>query len=114
MFGLGFGEITAIVIIAVLIFGPDKLPEVARQAAGFIKTFRKMADDAKAELRKELGDDLGDFHLNDLRELDPRKAVRDSILGDSSPSAPVAPTPAPLNNTFVDNGVPAPFDDEAT
>lgn len=115
MFGLGFGEIAAVVIIAVIVFGPDRLPEFARQAAGFIKTFRKMADNAKSELRKELGDDLKDLGLDEITSLDPRKVVRETLLGDTpSSSAPThvqSPLPA---NSYLPDGAKAPFDEEAT
>ena len=111
MFGMGFGEITAIVIIAVIVFGPDKLPALAKQAAGFVKMMRKMTTDAKAELRKELGDDFNDLGLNDLRSLDPRQMVRDALADDPTPAPAVAPT---TENTYLADGTKAPYDDEAT
>ena len=115
MFGLGFGEIAAVAIIAIIVFGPDRLPEFARQAAGFLKTFRKMAENAKSELKNELGDDFKDLGLDDIRSLDPRQVVRETLLGDgpktSDPSQVRSPLPA---NSYLPDGVKAPFDEEAT
>ena len=112
MFGLGFGEISAIVIVAIIVFGPDRLPELAKQAAGFLKTFRKMAQNAKSELRNELGDDFKDLGLDELRSLDPRQVVRDALRDDHLPAASSAEPPAP--NAYLPHGVAAPFDEEAT
>lgn len=60
-----------IAVVGVLVFGPEKLPEFARQAAQFIKTLRRMAEQAR--------DDLG-WH-----EVDPREVVRQTILDDRPP-----------------------------
>lgn len=115
MFGLGFGEIAAVVVIAIIVFGPDRLPEFARQAAGFLKTFRKMAENAKTELKNELGDDFKDLGLDDIRSLDPRQVVRETLLGDSSSASTPDQVRSSLPaNTYLPDGAKAPFDDEAT
>ena len=90
MFGMGWSEIFLIGIVGVLVFGPDKLPEFARQSARFIRTVRRMAQDAKDDLGRELGHDLSSL---ELRDLDPREVVRRTILVDS-PTA-IAPPSAP-------------------
>lgn len=102
--GLGWMEIGAIMIVAMLLFGPDRLPGLARQAAQFVKVVRRMAEDAKADLSRELGDDFKDMNL---RDLDPRAAVRDALFTDAS-----APPP-PRIHTLRPDEVP-PFDVEAT
>ena len=58
MFGMGWSEIILIGIVGVLVFGPDKLPEFARQSARLMRTVRRMAQDAKDDLGRELGHDL--------------------------------------------------------
>ena len=69
MFGVGLTEIAVIAFVAVLVFGPDKLPDLARQAARFFKVAGKMAREARDELRTELGPEYSDL---ELRDLDPR------------------------------------------
>ena len=90
MFGMGWSEILLIGIVGVLVFGPDKLPEFARQSARLIRTVRRMAQDAKDDLGRELGHDLSGL---DLKDLDPREVVRRTILEDSPPAIPRAKAP---------------------
>ena len=103
MFGIGFGEFVLIAFIAVLVFGPDKLPDLARQAGRLVRELRKFATSARDELRSELGPAYADL---ELRDLDPRAIVRKHIAeamaelddledtirsaGDDEPTAAVA------------------------
>jgi len=85
MFGMGWSEIILIGIVGVLVFGPDKLPEFARQSARLVRTVRRMAQDAKNDLGRELGHDLSAV---ELRDLDPREVVRRTFLDDSAAAIP--------------------------
>lgn len=76
MFGIGFGELVVIAFLAVLVFGPDRLPELAKQAGQFARKMRNFANNARDELRAELGPDYADL---ELRDLDPRTIVRKHI-----------------------------------
>ena len=76
MFGIGFGEFVVIAFLAVLVFGPDKLPELAQQAGRFLRQLRRFATNARDELRNELGPEFADLELTDL---DPRVIVRKHI-----------------------------------
>jgi sec-independent protein translocase protein TatB len=65
-----------IALVAVIVLGPDRLPELARQAAQLIHRVRGMATNARDELRTELGPEYADLQL---RDLDPRAIVRKHI-----------------------------------
>ncbi len=47
MFGIGFPELVIIMIVALLVVGPSKLPELARSLGKTFQELRRMADDIK-------------------------------------------------------------------
>lgn len=59
-------EITVLVVLAIIVFGPEKLPELARKAARVLQFLRRIGNDARGQLRKELGDEFADISLADL------------------------------------------------
>ncbi|CAB4745593.1 unannotated protein [freshwater metagenome] len=77
MFGVGLSELAVIAFVAVLVFGPDRLPVLAKQAGAWVRTARKFAMNARDELRQELGPEYADL---ELRDLDPRTIVRKHII----------------------------------
>jgi sec-independent protein translocase protein TatB len=77
MFGVGLPELAVIAFVAILVFGPDKLPDYARQAGRLVRQVRDFANQARDELREELGPDYADL---DLRDLDPRNIVKKHIM----------------------------------
>jgi sec-independent protein translocase protein TatB len=103
---MGWPEIFLIGIVGVMLFGPDKLPDMARQTGRLIRTVRRMAENAKNDLGKEIGQDFSGLQL---RDLDPREVVRRNILdpGDDEPTA------KPESRELWPGETP-PFDAEAT
>ncbi|HSI26694.1 MAG TPA: sec-independent translocase [Aeromicrobium sp.] len=105
---MGWPEMALIAVVGVLVFGPDKLPDFARQAAQFTKTLRKMAQDAKNDIGREFGRDLTDTGWKDI---DPREVVRRTILEEDD--AP-RPTPRPAPQRSLKPGERPPLDPDAT
>ncbi|PUA81978.1 sec-independent translocase [Nocardioides currus] len=77
MFGVGLAEMAMIAFVAIIVFGPDRLPVLAKQAGIMVRKARAMANSARDEIREELGPDYADL---ELRDLDPRNIVRRHII----------------------------------
>ena len=54
MFGIGLPELVIIIIVALLVVGPAKLPEVARSLGKALGEFRRLADDVKETIEQEM------------------------------------------------------------
>ena len=72
MFGnIGFPELIAILTIALLIFGPKKLPEVGRSIGKAIREFRKTSDEIKGKIEEEIqASELKDIQNEIKKEID--------------------------------------------
>jgi len=77
MFGVGLPEMAVILVVGIIVFGPDRLPDYARQAGRMLRQLRTFAQSAQNDLRNELGPEFADLKLTDL---DPRVAIRKHIL----------------------------------
>lgn len=58
---MSFGEIIVILVVAILVLGPDKLPQTIIQIAKIFKAIKRNIDDAKSSIEKEI-------RINDLKE----------------------------------------------
>jgi len=110
VFGMGWPEILMIGMVGVIVFGPDKLPDLAKQAGRFIRTVRRMAENAKNDLGREIGEDFSGLQL---RDLDPREVVRKNILDDGDGDGDGAAAPTPRTRELRPDERP-PFDPDAT
>lgn len=118
MFGIGMPEMLVIGVVAILVFGPDRLPEFARTAGRLLRQVRQMVSNAQDDLRNELGPEFADL---DVRDLNPRSFVRkhllDGIDGDDADALdkPVASSTDLMGDRpRLPVGQPAPYDSEAT
>lgn len=79
MFNVGALEFVVLAAVALIVFGPERLPELARDAARMLRTLRDVAQGARTQLNSELGPEFADF---DLSSLNPRTAIKNALLGD--------------------------------
>jgi len=66
MFGIGLPEMIVILAVALIVVGPDKLPELARSLAKGVQELKKTIDQVKETINEE-GNVLGDVH-NELKK----------------------------------------------
>jgi len=79
VFNIGFGEMLVLAIVGFVLIGPDKLPQLARDAGQMLRTLRDMAQGARSQLAEELPEEFRNFNPANLN---PRTAIRNAILGD--------------------------------
>lgn len=54
MFGIGFPELLVILVLALIVLGPQRLPELARTLGRVVGALKRVADDAQAQVQDEL------------------------------------------------------------
>ena len=74
---LNFTKLLVLGVIALLVFGPDRLPVVAAQAGRLLRELRRMLDGAKSELQENLGPEFSNL---DIADLNPRHFVRKHLM----------------------------------
>ncbi|GAB2551367.1 twin-arginine translocase TatA/TatE family subunit [Leucobacter ruminantium] len=119
MLGLTFEKLLVILVIAVFVVGPERLPAYAKKLGDLVRTVKRMADGAKDRLRDEMGPEFDDVDWKQLdpRQYDPRRIIRDALLEDEREAA------RPARGASAAERIVAPrrpdtgefhFDDEAT
>ncbi|WP_432981230.1 twin-arginine translocase TatA/TatE family subunit [Dactylosporangium sp. CA-233914] len=78
---LGGWHLVVIVLVGVLVFGPDRLPKAISDGLRMLRTVRQLARNAAGDLGRELGTDL------QLEDLHPRTFVRKHLLSEADEAA---------------------------
>lgn len=142
MFDINGSEFLVIAVLAMILVGPERLPEYVRGLRSVVLRLRALMKDGQAVLKDELGTDV-DWNQLDPRNYDPRRIVREALFDDedSTPATGTAAVAALATGSIgtaatgsrrqrrdaaADDEVapvlaaegpdltPAPFDDEAT
>ncbi len=66
MFGIGFEKLLVLAILALVLIGPDKLPQFAVDAAKFLQKVRGYSREAMTELKGSLGPEFANLEIQDL------------------------------------------------
>ncbi|WP_125079801.1 Sec-independent protein translocase protein TatB [Mycobacterium sp. P7213] len=123
---VGWGEMLVLVVLGLVILGPERLPGAIRWTAGALRQARDYVANATDQLRDEIGPEFDDLRaplseLQKLRGMTPRAALTRHLLdGDDSlftavGSLAAEPRPMPPMSAAVpEPGGPAPFDTDAT
>jgi sec-independent protein translocase protein TatB len=78
---IGPFEFVVLAAVALIVFGPDKLPQLSKDAARMLRTLRDMAQGARSQLTNELGPEFANL---DLASLNPRTAIQKALLGEDA------------------------------
>ena len=105
MLDLNIAKVLVLGVLALLIFGPERLPAIAAQAGRALRELRRMAEGAKSELQENLGPEFSNF---DIADLNPRHFVRkhlvDEITGDGFLLGAVATNGGAANGGAANGG----------
>ena len=77
---IGTGELLILVVLAVVLLGPEKVPALARKAARVVRFIKRVANNATSQIKAELGSDYDDLNIEGLK---PRNLVQ-QILPDEN------------------------------
>ncbi|WP_105968282.1 sec-independent translocase [Streptomyces geranii] len=72
-------ELVTLVLLAVLVFGPEKLPKMIQDVTRTIRKIREFSEGAKQDIREELGPEFKDFEFEDLN---PKTFIRKQLDND--------------------------------
>ncbi len=98
-------------LIALMVLGPNRLPEAARTLGRFVAAARRLSSGLQAEVRDALAEPTSAFTTaaNDFRPPDIRRSVRDAITSTlNPPPPPTAGAPASQHGAAPADGSPAP------
>jgi sec-independent protein translocase protein TatB len=128
---IGWGEIVVLALAALFIFGPERLPTLAKDAAQGLKKVREAITGVRAQMQDSMGDEFAELRDLDLRKYHPKTFIREQLLGEDEPP-PVRRGSGTGSAGLLDDGVggtvagaaatarsrdagtPPPFDPDAT
>ena len=127
MFNIGWGEMLVLVVIGLVVLGPERLPGAIRWTSNTLRQARDYISGATSNLREEFGDEFDDLReplgeLQKLRGMTPRAALTKHLLdGDDSlfkvfekPTQTPAPLPVMPPGPVPEKPATTPFDTDAT
>lgn len=81
IFGINGGELIILIVLALLLLGPEKIPEYLRKLREWVHKIRVLAEGAKEQFKEETGTDFDevDWKKYDPRQYDPRRVIREAL-----------------------------------
>ena len=106
MFDINPGELLILLVVAVVVIGPERLPKYAAELGRLVREVRTFARNAREQVRSEMGEEFDDvdWQALDPRRYDPRRIVREALLDDDD-------TPPVTDRAPKESSVPRADDD---
>ena len=84
MFDINPGELVVLLVVAIVVIGPERLPKYAAELGRLVREVRTFARNAREQVRSEMGEEFDDvdWQALDPRRYDPRRIVREALLED--------------------------------
>lgn len=79
-------EFLVLLVVAIVVLGPERLPQYAAKLAHLVRRGRAMAEVARTQLREQMGPEFDevDWQQFDPRRYDPRRIVREALMDDGA------------------------------
>lgn len=106
---LSIGEMALIAIAIVVLFGPDKLPQIARDLGSGVRKMRGAVEDIKTEIMKETDNPVSEIKReiekvkDAAKDFDPAKNIQKDIIGE--PLADTTPKLKPSDDDTYEGPV---------
>ncbi|MDQ6715341.1 MAG: Sec-independent protein translocase protein TatB [Actinomycetota bacterium] len=110
-------ELMVLVVVGIVVLGPERLPEYAAKLARLVRQVRDMAQNARTQLKDQMGPEFEDVNWRqyDPRQYDPRRIVREALLEPAEdPEKPQSGAMAQPTQPIHDATKPTPWDADAT
>ena len=127
MFDINPGELVVLLVVAIVVIGPERLPKYAAELGRMVREVRTFARNAREQVRSEMGEEFDDvdWQALDPRRYDPRRIVREALLEDDDqhPARDRAALDKPKERadadaasgqSAVEQPAASPYDDDAT
>ncbi len=88
---VGWGEVALLLVVGVVVLGPERLPGYVTDATRLLRRLRALSAELSGDLREQLGPELGALASTDLSTLRPQELLRRHLLDE--PAAPLVPAP---------------------
>lgn len=100
IFGMGLPEIALIMMVALLVFGPKKLPEIGRSLGKAIRGFQDASKEFEAEFKRETE------RLEQVTQEPMQATLEPTPQASLSAASTTSPTPTPPSETVADSALP--------
>jgi sec-independent protein translocase protein TatB len=116
VFDINGWEFVILLVAALLVIGPERMPEYSAKLARLVKQVKGLADAAKVQLREQMGSEFDDvdWRQYDPRQYDPRRIVREALMDDGPADGQPGEVKGQSSVNRRDSNRATPYDEDST